>query len=88
MLVLSNDGTPETIQAIKDGKILAESWHGFPEWGWYGVKFAVMLALGEDVPLKYDIRPRTEYKGNADDFYPNPKLEAIDWVQIMKAAKK
>ena len=66
---------------------MAETWHGFPEWGWYGVQFAVQLALGEEVPLKYDIRPRTEYSGNADNFYPEPKLEAIDWQTIIDNAK-
>lgn len=87
LIIISNDGTAETIQAIKDGKIMAETWHGFPEWGWYGVQFAVQLALGEEVPLKYDIRPRTEYIGNADNFYPEPKLEAIDWQAIIDDAK-
>lgn len=87
LIIISNDGTPETIQAIKDGKITAETWHGFPEWGWYGVEFAVKLALGEEVPQKYDIRPRTEYVGNADNFYPEPKLEAIDWQTIIDDAK-
>jgi ribose transport system substrate-binding protein len=80
--VLTNDGTPESVQMIREGRLVAETWHGFPEWGWYGTKFAVMAALGLPVPTTYDIRPRTEYKANADDFYPNPKLEPIDWNQI------
>jgi len=88
VMVLSNDGTPESVQAIRDGVLLAETWHGFPEWGWYSVKFATMLYLGEDTPHKYDIRPRTEYAGNADNFYPTPKLEPIDWEAIKAAAKK
>lgn len=87
VFVTTNDGTPESVDRIRDGKILTETWHGFPEWGWYGVKFAVMLHLGEEVPKTYDIRPRTEFKGNADDFYPNPSLDAIDWQQIISQAK-
>ncbi len=85
--VLTNDGTPESLDYIRQGKLVAETWHGFPEWGWYGTKFGVMLALGQEIPKKFDIRPRTEYKDNADDFYPEPKLEAIDWEEIVKAAK-
>lgn len=80
--IFTNDGTPESVQRIREGRIIAETWHGFPEWGWYGTKFAVMLALGLDVPQFFDIRPRIEYVGNADMFYPNPKLEPIDWQQI------
>lgn len=85
--VITNDGTPESVDMIREGRLTAETWHGFPEWGWYGVQFAVKLALGQDVPEKFDIRPRTEYAGNADDFYPNPKLEPIDWESIRKNAK-
>jgi ribose transport system substrate-binding protein len=87
VMVLTNDGTPESVDALRSGDLLAETWHGFPEWGWYGTKFAVMLALGEEVPKAYDIRPRVEYKANADLFYPNPKLEAINWEEILGAAK-
>ncbi|MGA9349937.1 MAG: diguanylate cyclase, partial [Anaerolineae bacterium] len=67
--------------------LMAETHHGFPEWGWYGTKFAVMLALGQDVPPTFDIRPRTMYKSNADLFYPTPALEPIDWEGI-KAGRK
>ena len=88
VIVISNDGTPESVQAIRDGVINAESWHGFPEWGWYATKFAAMMVLGQEVPYKFDIRPRTEYAGNADNFYPTPKLEPIDWAAIKAAAKK
>lgn len=85
--VFTNDGTPESIDRIKEGRLIAETWHGFPEWGWYGTKFAVMLAMGLDVPEIFDIRPRTEYKANADEFYPEPKLEPIDWEAIKQKAK-
>jgi len=82
----TNDGTPESVQAIKDGRIVAETWHGFPEWGWYGCKFGILGALGleDQIPYQFDIRPRTEYKGNADDFYPNVKLESIDWEEMIE----
>lgn len=89
VLISTNDGTPESIGMIKNGQLLAETWHGFPEWGWYGVQFATMLALGqaEDVPQYFDIRPRTVYAGNADMFYPETKLEAIPWDDIIANAK-
>ncbi|UKS24507.1 sugar ABC transporter substrate-binding protein [Paenibacillus sp. HWE-109] len=87
VFVTTNDGTSESVDRIREDKILSETWHGFPEWGWYGVKFGVMLHLGEETPKTYDIRPRTEYKANANDFYPNPVLEPIDWKQIITNAK-
>ena len=80
--VITQDGTPESLDYIREGKLTAETWHGFPEWGWYGIKFGVMLAMGQDVPEKYDIRPRTEFLDNADSFYPVPALEPIDWAAI------
>ncbi|MCR4425456.1 MAG: sugar ABC transporter substrate-binding protein [Firmicutes bacterium] len=85
--VFTNDGTPESVDRIREGRLIAETWHGFPEWGWYGTKFAVMLAMGLEVPKIFDIRPRIEYQANADDFYPVPKLEPIDWEAIKAAAK-
>jgi ribose transport system substrate-binding protein len=78
----SQDGTPESLEAIKAGTMMAETWHGFPEWGWYGAEFAVKLALGQEVPAVFDCRPRTEYAGNIDSFYPDVKLDAIDWKGI------
>ncbi|MGC8778445.1 MAG: sugar ABC transporter substrate-binding protein, partial [Candidatus Caldatribacteriaceae bacterium] len=85
--VFTNDGTPESVERIREGRLIAETWHGFPEWGWYGTRYAVMLALGlkDMVPQFVDIRPRIEWQGNADMFYPNPILEATDWEAIKKA---
>jgi len=80
--VLTNDGTPESVQMIKDQRLVAETWHGFPEWGWYGTQYGVMAALGLPIPEKVDIDPRTEYIGNAADFYPNVKLDPIPWDKI------
>jgi ribose transport system substrate-binding protein len=80
--VFTNDVTPESTDAIRDGKIIAETHHGFPEWGWFGTEFAVRLACGLDVPETEDIRPRTVWEGNADLFYPEPELPEIDWGQI------
>jgi hypothetical protein len=77
--VFTNDVTPESVERIKEGKIIAETTHGFADWGWYGGEFAVMLACGEDPPDTYDIRPRTVYAVNADQFYPDPALPPIDW---------
>lgn len=80
--VFTNDGTPESLEMIRNGEIVAETWHGFPEWGWYGTRFAVRAALGLEVPQQFDIRPRTEYKGNADEFYPDVALEPHPWDEI------
>lgn len=80
--VFTNDVTPESTEAIRAGTLIAETHHGFPEWGWFGTEFAVRLACGLDVPQSEDIRPRTVYDGNADLFYPEPSLRAIDWEGI------
>lgn len=87
IVVLTNDGTPESVDMIREGRILAETWHGFPEWGWYGTRFAVMAALGLDVPYQFDIRPRIIYEANADNFYPNVQLEAHPWAEIIEEYK-
>ena len=80
--IFTNDVTPESTDAISGGKIIAETHHGFPEWGWFGTQYAVMLACGLDVPQTEDIRPRTVWEGNADLFYPEPALPEIDWGSI------
>jgi ribose transport system substrate-binding protein len=80
--IFTNDVTPESTDAIREGNIIAETHHGFAEWGWFGTKFGVQLACGQDVPKTYDIRPRTVWQGNADLFYPNPDLPEINWQQI------
>lgn len=84
--IFTNDVTPESVARIREGRLMAETWHGFPEWGWYGTKFAVRLALGLDVPQFFDIRPRTVHAGNAHLFYPEPALEPIDWEAIKAEA--
>jgi ribose transport system substrate-binding protein len=80
--VFTNDVTPESVDNIKEGKLIAETHHGFAEWGWFGAQFAVQLACGQEVPQRQDIRPRTVYEGNADQFYPDIALPEIDWEQI------
>ena len=80
--IFTNDVTPESADRMREGKLVAETHHGFPEWGWYGTEFAVTLAYGGQVPQIFDIRPRTMYKENADLFYPVPALEPIDWEAI------
>jgi len=84
--IFTNDVTPESVARIREGRLMAETWHGFPEWGWFGTKFAVRLALGLDVPQFFDIRPRTVHAGNAHLFYPEPALEPIDWEAIKQEA--
>ncbi|MQA85866.1 MAG: substrate-binding domain-containing protein [Streptosporangiales bacterium] len=80
--VFTNDVTPESVNAIKAGKIVAETHHGFAEWGWFGTQVGVQLACGQDVPKQVDIRPRTVWKGNAQLFYPDIELPPIKWDQI------
>jgi ribose transport system substrate-binding protein len=80
--IFTNDVTPESVERIKEGRIIAETTHGFADWGWFGGEFAVELACGMEVPATYDIRPRTAYIKNADLFYPDPALPAIDWEGI------
>src|SRR5919108_615395 len=85
--IFTNDVTPESTNAIRQGKIIAETHHGFPEWGWFGTEYAVRLACGLEVPQTKDIRPRTVWQGNADQFYPTPKLPKIDWEGIKADCK-
>jgi ribose transport system substrate-binding protein len=80
--IFTNDVTPESTDRIRQGKLIAETHHGFPEWGWFGTEYAVRLACGLDVPETKDIRPRTVWQGNAALFYPTPKLPEIDWEGI------
>lgn len=80
--IFTNDVTPESTDRIRQGKLIAETHHGFPEWGWFGTEYAVRLACGLDVPKTKDIRPRTVWQGNAAQFYPTPKLPEIDWEGI------
>jgi len=82
--VFTNDVTPESVARIGEGKMIAETTHGFADWGWFGTEFAVRLACGLDVPKTFDIRPRTAYIKNATLFYPNPALPTIDWEGIKK----
>jgi ribose transport system substrate-binding protein len=86
--VFTNDVTPESVDRIAEGKMIAETTHGFADWGWFGTEFAVRLACGETVQATFDIRPRTAYKDNARQFYPNPALPPTDWAAIKASCKK
>jgi ribose transport system substrate-binding protein len=86
--VFTNDVTPESTDAIRQGKLIAETHHGFPEWGWFGTKVAVQLACGEQAEQTIDIRPRTVFKSNADKFYPQPELPETDWEAIKRDCKE
>jgi ribose transport system substrate-binding protein len=85
--VFTNDVTPESVARIGEGKMIAETTHGFADWGWFGTEFAVRLVCGLDVPKTFDIRPRIAYQANATLFYPNPALPPIDWEGIKKKSK-
>lgn len=80
--VFTNDVTPESVDRIAEGKMVAETTHGFADWGWFGTQFAVRLVCGLDVPETFDIRPRIAYVENARLFYPDPALPEIDWEEI------
>lgn len=80
--IFTNDVTPESVDRIAEGKMIAETTHGFADWGWFGTEFAVMAACGTDAPDTFDIRPRIAYEDNARLFYPDPALPEIDWEGI------
>lgn len=80
--IFTNDVTPESVDRIAEGKIVAETTHGFADWGWFGTQFAVQVVCGMDVPPTFDIRPRIAYMENARQFYPDPALPEIDWEEI------
>jgi ribose transport system substrate-binding protein len=80
--VFTNDVTPESVERISEGRMIAETTHGFADWGWFGTEFAVKLACGIEVPETFDIRPRIAYIENARQFYPDPVLPEIDWEEI------
>jgi ribose transport system substrate-binding protein len=86
--IFTNDVTPESVDRISEGKMIAETTHGFADWGWYGGEYAVMLACGETPPQTFDIRPRTVYQVNASQYYPDPALPPIDWAKIKADCKK
>ncbi|MDL1900142.1 sugar ABC transporter substrate-binding protein [Anaerolineae bacterium CFX9] len=80
--IFTNDVTPESVERISEGRMIAETTHGFADWGWFGTHFAVQLACGIEVPQTFDIRPRIAYIDNARLFYPEPALPEIDWAAI------
>lgn len=86
--IFTNDVTPESVDAIAAKRMIAETHHGFPEWGWFGTEFAVRLACGLEVPASYDIRPRTVWEGNTGLFYPQPELPEINWQEIAQTCAK
>lgn len=77
--IFSNDVTPESTSLISEGQIIAETHHGFAEWGWLGTETAVRIACGLEVEQFRNINPRIAWEGNAEDFYPDPQLPEIDW---------
>lgn len=80
--VFTNDVTPESVERISEGRMIAETTHGFADWGWFGTQFAVQLACGMEAPETFDIRPRIAYIENARQFYPDPVLPEIDWEAV------
>ena len=86
--VFTNDVTPESVDRIAEGKMIAETTHGFADWGWFGTAFAVQLACGVETAATFDIRPRIAYRDNARQFYPEPALPEINWDEIRANCKK
>jgi ribose transport system substrate-binding protein len=86
--VFTNDVTPESVDRIAEGKMIAETTHGFADWGWFGTAFAVQLVCGVDTETTFDIRPRIAYRDNARQFYPEPALPEINWDEIRANCKK
>lgn len=80
--IFTNDVTPESVERLKEGRMIAETTHGFADWGWFGGEFAVRIVCGLEVPQTFDIRPRIAYQANAHLFYPDPVLPEIDWEGI------
>jgi ribose transport system substrate-binding protein len=85
--VFTNDVTPESVERLSEGRMIAETTHGFADWGWFGGEFAVRIVCGLEVPETFDIRPRIAYQENAGLFYPNPVLPEIDWEGIKEACE-
>jgi ribose transport system substrate-binding protein len=85
--VFTNDVTPESVERLSEGRMIAETTHGFADWGWFGGEFAVRIVCGLEVPETFDIRPRIAYQENARLFYPDPVLPEIDWDGIKEACE-
>jgi ribose transport system substrate-binding protein len=85
--IFTNDVTPESVERLKEGRMIAETTHGFADWGWFGGEFAVRIVCGLEVPQTFDIRPRIAYQANAHLFYPDPVLPEIDWEGIKAECK-
>jgi len=85
--VFTNDVTPESVDRIAESKMVAETTHGFADWGWFGTEFAVKIVCGVEVPQTFDILPRIAYVENARLFYPDPALPPIDWAGIKESCK-
>jgi ribose transport system substrate-binding protein len=86
--IFSNGVTPESTARIAEGRMLAETTHGFVDWGWHGGALAVRMACRLEVPQIYDIRPRIAFRGNASDFFPSPRLPYLNWAQIRQDCRR
>lgn len=86
--VFTNDVTPESVDRIAEGMMIAETTHGFADWGWFGTAFAVQLVCGVETPATFDVRPRIAWRDNARQFYPDPALPEINWDEIRANCKK
>ena len=85
--VFTNDVTPKSVERLSEGRMIAETTHGFADWGWFGGEFAVRIVCGLEVPETFDIRPRIAYQENASLFYPDPVLPEIDWAGIQEVCE-
>jgi ribose transport system substrate-binding protein len=86
IIAQTQDGTTESIQAVADGILDADLWHGFPTWGYRSVELAVMAVNGMEIPQQVDIGLRIIDSDSIDLFYPEPTEEVlgpIDWEGIV-----
>ena len=78
--------TPESIDRIRDGKMIAETTTASRSGAGSARSSPCSSPAARRPEPKIDIRPRTVYKGNADQFYPQPALPETDWDAIKRTA--
>jgi ribose transport system substrate-binding protein len=90
IVVQTQDGTTESIEAVSKGILDADLWHGFPTWGYRSVEIATKAVNGISVSLKNDVGLKVIDKANINLFYPEPSEEVlgpINWQGIVDQCK-